>query len=106
VHLSQDRLEVRGDEGDLTVVGELDAYTAPALATALSELLEPDASGPGELTLDLSGVTFVDSAALRILMLTRQQMADASRSFRLRAPSAVVLRLLEVSGLTDHFEFV
>jgi anti-anti-sigma factor len=100
VHIRQERLEVTGDDGVVTVTGELDAFAAPALSDALT------AAGltAGDLTLDLAGVSFVDSAALRLLMLTQHEVVESGHAFRLRSPSPAVQRLLHVSGLDEHFE--
>lgn len=93
-----DRLAITGTSGPhpvLALVGELDAYTGPALSQALA--------AAGDVTLDLSGVTFVDSSALRILVLAHQQRAEHGARLRLQAPSDAVRRLLDVSGLDRLF---
>lgn len=69
--------------------GELDLAAAAAVAAALAD--------PDVQTVDLSAVTFIDAAGLRVLV-------DAHRSrsrppgLRLRAPSWPVLRLLDLTG--------
>jgi stage II sporulation protein AA (anti-sigma F factor antagonist) len=93
-----DRLEITGRDGPgavLAVTGELDAYTGPVLSEAL-------AAG-GDVTLDLSGVSFVDSSALRILVQAQQERAAQGARLQLQAPSDVVRRLLDVSGLSELF---
>ena len=98
VRIHRDRLEITvsgGPDPVIVVVGELDAYTGPALSEAL-------ASG-GDATLDLSGVTFVDSSALRILVLAHQERDQRGARLRLQTPSDAVRRLLDVSGLSGVF---
>jgi anti-anti-sigma factor len=90
----------RSDEGPLVVTGELDAYTSPMLDKALDELDDGDAV----VSLDLSGVTFIDSSALHVLVAHEQRVTGSGGSFRLRQPSTVVVRLLDVAGLAGHFE--
>ncbi len=79
--------------------GELDAYTAPELDTAISET----DSSPTPVVLDLGGVTFIDSSALQVLVAHFQRLSESDRRLELRSPSAAVTRLLDVTGLTEHF---
>lgn len=53
-----------------TLVGELDAATAPALRRRL----QPLARGRSQLIVDLSGVTFADDAAWEVLTTTAKQL--------------------------------
>ncbi|MET0908162.1 MAG: STAS domain-containing protein [Ilumatobacteraceae bacterium] len=81
------------------VTGELDARTAPALARAVSA----DPASSTVVHLDLSGVTFIDSSGLGVLVdLARQAAADGG-SLRLDHPSTAVTRLLEITKLTETF---
>jgi len=92
------RLDLTDDvDGALILVGEIDSYTAPALAERL-------ANGPKVLTVDLAGVTFIDSSGLRILVEAHRARIDADASLTLRSPSAAVQRLLEISGLSSHLD--
>ncbi|MDQ3468639.1 MAG: STAS domain-containing protein [Actinomycetota bacterium] len=94
-----DRLEIT-DEGDaLVLVGEIDSYTAPLLAARLAERTPVT-------VLDLSGVSFLDSSGLRVLVEAHQERADDGGSLRLRTPSAPVQHLLEISGLIGHLDIV
>ena len=49
----------------VTVVGEVDTFTAPVLRSTLDGQLEQQ---PGELVIDLSGVQFLGSAGLAVLV--------------------------------------
>jgi anti-sigma B factor antagonist len=92
------RLDLTEDvDGTLILVGEIDSYTAPALAERL-------ANEPKVLTVDLAGVSFIDSSGLRILVEAHQARIDADASLTLRSPSAAVQRLLEISGLSSHLD--
>ena len=51
----------------------------------------------------MTEVTFMDSSGLRVLLDVHQRAADASRGLVLLRPSDSVMRLLEISGLGDHF---
>ena len=84
------------DEGGgvLRVVGELDVATAPELQHRLT------AHG-GPTILDLRGVTFIDSAGLRAVVVAAQERSRAE-PLVLRAPSPAVRRLIELTSLTEQ----
>jgi anti-anti-sigma factor len=81
-----------GDEGDrfLTVTGEIDMSNAAEFGSALNREL---AAGT-PLTVDLTAVTYLDSAGVAVLF----DRADA-HDLRLVAPR-LLARVLQVSGLT------
>ena len=72
--------------------GELDLATADALATAIA-----DAAGR-TTTLDLSGIRFIDSTGLRLLLVNARTLGDALSII----PSPAVTRTLEIAGVTDR----
>lgn len=88
-----------GDDFVLAVSGELDPHTAPILAQHLGEAGE---QGSGRVILDLSGVSFVDSSGLRVLIEAQQSLTDSNREFAVRNPSEAVKRLLKITGLDEH----
>ena len=92
-------LAERGDALVLSLTGELDLYTAPALREALRGAVE---RSPARLVVDLGGVTFIDSTALGALVEARSRLARDD-AFALAAPGLEVRRALEVSGLDRHF---
>jgi anti-anti-sigma factor len=79
----------RSSAGTLvTVAGELDVATAPALARALAD-------AEGEITVDLSATTFADPAVVHVLLAAR----DRCHSMRvLRRGDSAVARLLALTG--------
>jgi anti-anti-sigma factor len=79
----------------LLLSGEIDSYTAPELAELLGK--HPDLD-----VVDLSDVSFIDSSGLRVLVEIHQRRVEAGRVLILRAPSAPVRRLLEISGVAGH----
>src|SRR5687767_6856574 len=85
------------EEGTLVLIGEIDSFTAPALADRL-------ASNPRITVLDMAKVSFIDSSGLRILVQAHQTRVDTNTSLTLRSPSAAVQRLLEISGLSGHLD--
>jgi anti-anti-sigma factor len=79
----------------IVLAGEIDSYTAPELAAIFTK--HPDID-----VVDLRDVSFIDSSGLRVLVEIHQQRAESERSLILRAPSAAVQRLLEISGVAGH----
>lgn len=91
----EELLTITPDDHGLIVRGEIDAHTAPALAESIA------ASGPS-VRLDLSGVEFVDSSGLRVLIEAHQRAVDEGGQLTLADPSPAVQRLLEISGVGDY----
>ena len=89
------------NEGSVVVslAGELDLYNAHEVRDAL---LECCAESPDRLVVDLSGVKFIDSTALGVLIEARTKLANR-RGFLLAAPGMETKRALEISGLDRHF---
>ena len=79
----------------VTVAGELDLATSPALREACLQAVE----GGGDVELDLAGVSFLDSSGISVLVQTRQRLDTLGRHLRIRAASGPVRRVLELSGL-------
>lgn len=90
-------LAVSGAEGRLRLVGALDAVTADVLLDAGRTAL---AGGAHELRLDVSELRFCDSAGLRALVLLSREVDGG---LALEEPSDVLVRLLDVTGLTEAF---
>jgi len=76
------------------VEGELDMATAPALEEALVE------TGFSErVVIDLTGCTFLDSSAVRLLVASVRDSEAAGGQLELVAPEPGVLKVLEISGV-------
>jgi len=83
----------------LVLAGELDPATAPTLDDAIERALSTGATG---LTIDMGGLTFVDSSGLRSLIAVHKRLAP--ERLHLRNPSAFAMQLLSITGLDDQFE--
>jgi anti-sigma B factor antagonist len=90
---TEDGARVLRISGDLDIAVEDDVVGAVADALAT----EPP---PAYLVLDLSGVEFMDSSGLRALLRVHNRHGD---QVRLGPVSAVVERLLELTGTADLF---
>jgi anti-sigma B factor antagonist len=83
----------------VSLAGELDLYNA---STVREALLACCAEDPERLIVDLSGVKFIDSTALGVLIEARTRLPNR-KSFLLAAPGLETRRALEISGLDRHF---
>lgn len=81
------------------ISGSLDVPSAGAIHELLDELCRT----PGDVTLDLSGVRFMDSGGLRALIQACMGLARTGR-VRVVRPSEQVRRLLELSGVEGSVE--
>ena len=78
----------------LRVEGELDMATAPTFEDALAN------AGFGErLVVDLTGCTFLDSSAVRVLVSSVRDSEAAGGSLALVVTDPGILRVLEISGV-------
>lgn len=85
----------------LLIAGELDVATAEALVSAVTAFV-PASTPP--LTLDLSGVAFVDSSGLGALVRVAHQVAEGGGRVRLRGVSSQVQRLLDITSVASQFD--
>jgi anti-anti-sigma factor len=83
-------------------VGEIDLSTAAALRRELDTAREEGDT----VLLDLSGVTFIDSTGLHLLLETSHSSAVSDWGFFVVRPSEAVRRLIEVSGTADLLTMV
>lgn len=92
-----------GDAGPraIEVRGELDSGSCEELVEAFRSLL---AEATGAITLDLSGVSFIDSAGIRSVILLQREARDRGVSAVIAAPPTEVTGLLRTAGVIEHFE--
>jgi anti-sigma B factor antagonist len=82
----------------LSVGGDLDLNTAPELMQALTRLVD---GGERRVVVDLAGVGFCDSSGLSVLVRVRNRLTGLGGSVTLAAPTPIVQRVLEISGLDE-----
>jgi anti-sigma B factor antagonist len=94
-----------GPDVRITATGEIDSTSAPVLKTRLDALLD---AGVERLIIDLTGVTFLDSAGLCVLAATYRRVSGDGHRIRVLASSRAVIRPLQITGLLDllHVEQV
>jgi anti-sigma B factor antagonist len=84
----------------VVATGEIDMASAPALWEAMSEAI---ATGQGDVIVDLSGVTFIDSQGLNVLLRAYKMLSPEGRGVCLRSPRPQTRQALEVSGVASVF---
>ena len=84
----------------LVVAGELDLATCEQLEWHIADA---DRDHDGDVVVDLAGVRFLDSCALRVLITAHVNLAERDRRLVLRRPSEVVTKVLTVAGLLTTF---
>lgn len=91
-----------GDDARVvTVLGEVDALTAPELAAFLTTQL----AAARVVVVDLDGVGFLGSAGLSVLFEANEQASREDRVLRLVCNSRIANRALEATELKEHFSF-
>ncbi|OLT14631.1 hypothetical protein BJF78_18120 [Pseudonocardia sp. CNS-139] len=85
----------------LTVRGEIDTLTAPAFTAAVTELADtPEPT----LVVDLTGVRFLASSGLAVLINAAHRVETRGSRLRLVAVTRAVLRPLEITGTEQLFD--
>jgi anti-sigma B factor antagonist len=79
----------------------MDAHTCGELSETLDPLPQGD-----DVSLDLSGVSFMDSSGIRVLVDAHNRADAVGRRLVIEWPSSAVQRVLEISGLVDHLNVV
>ena len=77
----------------IAVAGQLDISNASVLEKALEKAA---ASRPGAIVFELGGLQFMDSAGISVLVRARSEVGEV----RLRNPTPIVRRLIEITGLS------
>jgi len=80
--------------------GEVDLAVAPNLQEKLDALI---AGGQSTIVVDLLGATFLDSIALGVLVGTLEECRDAGGELHLVLTDHRILKVLEITGLTETF---
>ncbi len=80
--------------------GEIDVATAPGLG---AELLAHAVSTTGDLVLDCSEMTFLDSSGLRALVFVVRRLRQEGRNCSMTNVDEACRRPIEISGLASLF---
>jgi anti-anti-sigma factor len=85
----------------VSVLGEVDLATAPAFAQTLLGATE---YGTGEVIVDLTGCSFLDSRGLGALIATRGRLEHSNRRLALVLSNRSVMRIFQITQFDELFE--
>lgn len=81
----------------IEVAGELDLHSAPQLRAEAVRAIE--SQSPPRIIIDLSGVTFLDSTGVGVLVGALKRAREANGALQFCNPQARVTRVFEITGL-------
>ena len=86
------------NDNELTIIlnGRLDTTTAPQLETELKQNI----SGVTELVLDFTGLEYLSSAGLRVL-LSAQKVMNRQGSMVVKNVNETIMEIFEITGFVD-----
>lgn len=92
------RIETRaaGAVVRVAVFGEVDAASAPELEACLAAAA---GAGCAELELDFSGLGFIDSSGLSVLVAAHKQLRESGIQLVIASPPLPARRIFDISGL-------
>lgn len=90
--------EQKGDVTILRIKGKLDSMISSDLEKRAIEFVN---AGQNKLLLDLSNVSYINSAGLRMLLSIKKQVKTLSGKFIVCALSSEVMEILKICGF-DH----
>lgn len=85
----------------LVLAGEADTTTAATLRELLAAHLN---TGVRQVTVEASGLLFLDSASLRVLVLAARALHGRHGMLVLADPQPVIARILEITGADKLLE--
>ncbi len=97
------QLDPAGATTRLILTGEIDMTAADDVHRRAEEAV---AGSPQAVLVDLSGVSFLDSAGVGVLVLLNNAARDRSIRVQLRPGPRGVMRVLDIVGVTGAFELV
>ncbi len=93
------------DYNDVTVVelqGELDGEVASLFEKSITDIIAQDITN---IVIDMSGVDFIDSQGLEVLLWARDYCSQNRRELRLAGLDENCIRILEITRLDSEFNF-
>ena len=85
-----------GTKTSFKLEGKLDTITAPELEKELEDSLD----GVEELIFDFTGIEYISSAGLRVILNTQQQMLEQGE-MKLVGVNEIIMDIFEVTGFVD-----
>lgn len=95
-------IEMKTENGAcmVRIDGEMTIYNAVDMKKGIEQCLK----GSGEIRVDLSGVSEIDTSGAQILLLAKREARRLDRGLRIESHSRATRSLYELYNLTHHFE--
>ena len=90
------KVTVNGETATLVVAGRLDTQTAPELEKEIDGVI----GGLAELVFDMTGLEYVSSAGLRVI-LKAQKIMNAQGSMKLIGVNDSIMEVFDITGFLD-----
>jgi anti-anti-sigma factor len=84
----------------VTLTGELDLSSQDLVDRTLDQAV--GASGVRQVVVDLSGLRFIDSSGIAVLLKGRRRADEAEVGYRVDAAEGIVRQVLSLTGVLEH----
>ena len=88
---------LEGSKMTVALSGRLDTTTAPVFEKELKESL----AGVDDLTLDFTGLEYISSAGLRVLLSAQKMLNASGGKMKIVGANDIVKEIFEVTGFSD-----
>ncbi|MGH4014561.1 MAG: STAS domain-containing protein [Pseudonocardiaceae bacterium] len=96
----------REQDGDVTIVSFRGEFDYAEMGAAQEEISAAEAQAPAVLVLDLTGLEFMDSSAVRVIVQADTRARDQGRRLTLVTGTGPPHRVLSILGLTGRLDVV
>ena len=87
---------IAGTSVTLKIIGRLDTTTAPELEATIDGCV----AGTTELVMDCSGLEYISSAGLRVILKAQKAM-NAKGGMKLLHVNETIMEIFEITGFSD-----
>jgi stage II sporulation protein AA (anti-sigma F factor antagonist) len=92
-----------GEGVTMRLTGELGHHEAIAVMAGVAEVL--DAQLPRSLTLDMSGLSFMDSSGIAVVVQAARRCKNIGADFSVSAAPPTAMRILKAAGVDRIVQF-
>ena len=93
------KTSIDGDKAFISLVGKLTVQTSPELSAEVDKL----PASVRDISVDLSGIDYIASAGLRVLVACDKLAVKRSGRMHLLHPRQDVMEVFEMTGLSEVF---
>lgn len=93
-------MSLPNEKNVLPLAGEVDLNVSPRISSTINEMIRKK---PRRLVVDLSGVTYIDSSGLAVLIRAMQDVEDYGGKFALAGLDGTVRSIFETARVDQVF---